>query len=89
MRIVQSSTVHSPRRHTLRGLHCQEAPQAEIKLVRCTRGSIYLVMVDLRPGSPTRKEWLGVELSAQTERLAYVRPRNGDGPGGRRAHAKA
>ena len=44
----------------------------EIKLVRCTRGSIFLVMVDLRPGSPTRNEWLGVELSARAERLAYV-----------------
>jgi|SRR5215212_8202143 len=72
MRIVQSSTIHSLRRHTLRGLHYQEAPHAEIKLVRCTRGSIYLVMVDLRPGSPTRNEWLGVELSARAERLAYV-----------------
>ena len=72
MRVVQSSTIHSPRRHTLRGLHYQEAPHAEIKLVRCTRGSVYLVMVDLRPGSPTRNEWLGVELSARAERLAYV-----------------
>ena len=72
MRIVQSSTIHSPRRHTLRGLHYQEAPHSEIKLVRCTRGSIFLVMVDLRSGSPTRTEWLGVELSARTERMAYV-----------------
>jgi len=72
MRIVQSSTIHSPRRHTLRGLHFQEAPHAEVKLVRCTRGSIYLVMVDLRPASPTRNDWLGVELSPRTERLAYV-----------------
>jgi dTDP-4-dehydrorhamnose 3,5-epimerase len=72
MRIVQSSTIHSPRRHTLRGLHYQEAPHAEVKLVRCTRGSIYLVMVDLRPASPTRNDWLGVELSARRERLAYV-----------------
>jgi dTDP-4-dehydrorhamnose 3,5-epimerase len=71
MRIVQSSTIHSPRRHTLRGLHYQEAPHREIKLVRCTRGSIFLVMVDLRP-SPTRNEWLGVELTAHNERLAYV-----------------
>ena len=69
---MQSSTIHSPRRHTLRGLHYQEAPHAEIKLVRCTRGSIFLVMVDLRPDSPTRNEWLGVELSARSERLAYV-----------------
>ncbi len=41
MRIVQSSTIHSPLRHTLRGLHYQEAPHAEAKLVRCTRGSIF------------------------------------------------
>jgi dTDP-4-dehydrorhamnose 3,5-epimerase len=72
MHIAQSSTIHSPRRHTLRGLHYQEPPHSEIKLVRCTRGSIFLVMVDLRPCSPTRNEWLGVELSARSERLAYV-----------------
>jgi dTDP-4-dehydrorhamnose 3,5-epimerase len=72
MRIVQSSTIHSPRRHTLRGLHYQEPPHSEVKLVRCTRGSIFLVMIDLRPGSPSRNNWLGVELSASSERLAYV-----------------
>jgi dTDP-4-dehydrorhamnose 3,5-epimerase len=72
MRIVQSSTIHSPRRHTLRGLHYQEPPHSEVKLVRCTRGSIFLVMIDLRPGSPSRNDWLGVELSASSERLAYV-----------------
>jgi dTDP-4-dehydrorhamnose 3,5-epimerase len=72
MPIVQSSTIHSPRRNTLRGLHYQEAPHGEIKLVRCTRGSIFLVMVDLRPGSSTRDDWLGVELTAHNERLAYV-----------------
>jgi dTDP-4-dehydrorhamnose 3,5-epimerase len=72
MRIVQSSTIHSPRRNTLRGLHYQEAPHREIKLVRCTRGSIFLVMVDLRPGSATRNDWIGTELSASSERMAYV-----------------
>ncbi len=72
MRVAQASTIHSPRRHTLRGLHYQQAPHAETKLVRCTRGSIFLVMVDLRPGSRTRNAWLGVELSAMSERLAYV-----------------
>jgi dTDP-4-dehydrorhamnose 3,5-epimerase len=72
MRIVQSSTIHSPRRNTLRGLHYQEAPHSEIKLLRCTRGSIFLVMVDLRPESPTRKGWVGVELGAREERMAYV-----------------
>jgi dTDP-4-dehydrorhamnose 3,5-epimerase len=72
MRIVQSSTIHSPTRHTLRGLHYQEAPHSEIKLVRCTRGSIFLVMVDVRHDSPTRNEWIGAELSARSGRLAYV-----------------
>jgi dTDP-4-dehydrorhamnose 3,5-epimerase len=72
MRIVQSSTIHSPRHHTLRGLHYQASPHAEVKLVRCTRGSIFLVMVDLRTRSATRNRWLGVELSASNERLAYV-----------------
>jgi dTDP-4-dehydrorhamnose 3,5-epimerase len=72
MRIVQSSTIQTKRRHTLRGLHYQEAPHREIKLVRCTRGSIFLVMVDLRPGSATRHQWLGVELDARGERMAYV-----------------
>jgi dTDP-4-dehydrorhamnose 3,5-epimerase len=72
MRIVQSSTIHSPRRATLRGLHFQEAPHSEIKLVRCTRGSIFLVMVDLRDDSSTRDQWHGVELSSRDGRMAYV-----------------
>ena len=72
MRIVQSSTVETPERHTLRGLHYQEHPHAEVKLVRCTRGAVYLVMVDLREDSPTRHRWLGTELSARSRRLAYV-----------------
>jgi dTDP-4-dehydrorhamnose 3,5-epimerase len=72
MRIVQSSTITTRHRHTLRGLHYQQAPHSEIKLVRCTRGSIFLVMVDLRPGSATRHRWLGVELDARGERMAYV-----------------
>lgn len=72
MRIVQSSAIHTQRRDTLRGLHYQEAPHAEIKLVRCTRGSIFLVMVDLRPESASHNQWFGAELSARSERLAYV-----------------
>lgn len=72
MRIVQSSTIQSARQNTLRGLHYQEAPHREIKLVRCTRGSIFLVMVDLRPSSSTLRGWLGVELTARNGRLAYV-----------------
>lgn len=72
MQIVQSSTIQTKRRNTLRGLHYQDAPHREIKLVRCTRGSIYLVMVDLRLDSATPHQWLGVELDARGERMAYV-----------------
>ena len=72
MRIVQSSAIQTKRRNTLRGLHFQEAPHREIKLVRCIRGSIFLVMVDLRAGSPTLHEWLGVELDARGGSTAYV-----------------
>jgi dTDP-4-dehydrorhamnose 3,5-epimerase len=72
LHVTQSSTIRSPQRHTLRGLHYQQAPHAEVKLVRCTGGSIFLVMVDLRPGSPMRGRWIGVELSAESERMAYV-----------------
>ena len=72
MRIVQSSTIRSATRNTLRGLHYQEPPYGEIKLVRCTRGSIFLVMVDLRPASSTTRAWLGVELTAHNGRMAYV-----------------
>jgi dTDP-4-dehydrorhamnose 3,5-epimerase len=72
MSVVQSSTIHSPRRSTLRGLHFQEAPHGEIKLVRCTGGSAFVVIVDLRADSPSWRQWLGVELSARNGRLLYV-----------------
>jgi dTDP-4-dehydrorhamnose 3,5-epimerase len=72
MPIVQSSTVVNPWRDTLRGLHFQRAPYAERKLIRCTRGSAYVVIVDLRPESATWLDWTGVELTAANERLLYV-----------------
>ena len=50
----------------------QLAPHEETKLVRCTRGSIYDVIVDLRPDSPTFKQWIGVELTADSYRMLYV-----------------
>jgi dTDP-4-dehydrorhamnose 3,5-epimerase len=53
-------------------MHWQEAPHAEAKLVRCTAGAIFDAIVDLRPGSPTRGRWFGVELSAANRRLLYV-----------------
>ena len=70
--VVQSSTIYSPRRGTLRGLHFQWDPHSEAKLVRCTSGAIFVVIVDLRPESPKRRDWLGVELTAANRRLLYV-----------------
>ena len=72
MHIVQSSTIFTPRANTLRGLHHQVPPHSEIKLVRCTRGAAFLVMVDLRPGSETCNEWVGIDLTAAGGRMAYV-----------------
>ncbi len=71
-RFVQASTIHSPQRHTLRGLHFQEAPHAENKLVRCTRGAVWVVMVDLRPDSPNYLGWQGVELTTDNRRSLLV-----------------
>src|SRR3546814_20264277 len=60
---VQSNVSINPKTGTLRGLHWQEPPYAEVKLVRCVRGAVWDVIVDLRPRSPTYGEWIGVELS--------------------------
>jgi dTDP-4-dehydrorhamnose 3,5-epimerase len=57
---------------TLRGLHWQAAPHGEVKLVRCGRGAIYDVAVDLRPTSPTYRRWTGVELTERNHRLLYI-----------------
>src|SRR5690242_19908155 len=66
--LAQCSVSRNTRTGTLRGLHYQAAPHAEAKLVRCTSGSIYDVIVDLRPGSPTRCRAFGVILSASNHR---------------------
>jgi dTDP-4-dehydrorhamnose 3,5-epimerase len=71
-RFVQASTIFSPNRDTLRGLHFQTAPHGEVKLVRCTRGAVQVTIVDLRPDSPTHTQWLSVELSPENGRLLYV-----------------
>jgi dTDP-4-dehydrorhamnose 3,5-epimerase len=57
---------------TLRGMHYQEAPHGQAKIVRCTMGAIYDVIIDLRAGSPTFKQWVGVELTASNRRMVYV-----------------
>ena len=69
--IEQSSLSFSPRRGTLRGMHYQAAPHEEIKLVRCTRGAIYDVAVDLRPDSPAFRSWTATELTAENRRMLY------------------
>jgi dTDP-4-dehydrorhamnose 3,5-epimerase len=62
------------RRGTLRGLHWQDAPYPEGKLVRCTRGAVWDVAVDLRPDSPTFRRWLGFDLTASNGRALYIPP---------------
>ena len=60
------------RRGTIRGMHFQRPPYAEIKLVRCTRGAIFDVIIDLRPESQTFCQWIGRELTAENHRMLYV-----------------
>jgi dTDP-4-dehydrorhamnose 3,5-epimerase len=69
---VQMNASLSRHAGTLRGLHWQAAPWEEVKLVRCVRGAIWDVGVDLRPGSPTYLRWHGEELSAENRRALYV-----------------
>jgi dTDP-4-dehydrorhamnose 3,5-epimerase len=70
--VAQCSISYNRRRGTLRGMHLQRPPHAEVKLVRCTSGSIYDVIVDLRPDSQTFTRHFGVELSARNRRALYV-----------------
>jgi dTDP-4-dehydrorhamnose 3,5-epimerase len=70
--LVQCNLSFNHRRGTLRGMHFQRAPHAEVKLIRCTRGAIFDVIVDLRPDSATYTHWLGMELSADNRRALYV-----------------
>ncbi len=71
-RVVQTNIIYNPHKGTLRGFHYQQPPFAECKLFRCVRGSIYDVIIDLRPGSATYRSWLAVELSATKDELLYV-----------------
>jgi dTDP-4-dehydrorhamnose 3,5-epimerase len=69
---VQANVSYNVHRGTLRGMHYQRAPFSESKTVRCTSGSIFDVIVDIRPGSPTFCQWLGVTLTAAGFRMLYV-----------------
>ncbi|WP_076667762.1 dTDP-4-dehydrorhamnose 3,5-epimerase [Pontibacter indicus] len=70
--LVQANVSYNYKKGTLRGMHMQLAPHAETKLVRCTRGAIFDVIIDLRPDSETYKQWIGVELTADNYRMLYV-----------------
>ncbi len=71
-KVLQCNVSFNKRKGTLRGMHYQAAPFAEAKLVRCTSGSIYDVIIDLRPASATFKQYFAVELSAENRRMLYI-----------------
>lgn len=70
--LVQCNLSFNYKRGTLRGMHYQAAPHQEAKLIRCTQGAIFDAIVDVRPGSPTFLQWVGVELTASNRRALYV-----------------
>jgi dTDP-4-dehydrorhamnose 3,5-epimerase len=70
--LVQCNVSFNYQKGTLRGMHFQLPPFAETKLVRCTQGAIYDVIIDLRPDSPTFQQWVGVELTAANGKALYV-----------------
>ncbi len=71
-RMVNTNMSYTRDKHTLRGMHWQQAPSAEVKVVRCTRGRIFDVAVDIRPASATFLKWVGSELSGENRRMLYV-----------------
>lgn len=71
-RIEQINTAWSPKAGTLRGMHYQLPPHAEVKIVRCTRGAVFDVVIDLRKGSRTYRRWADVRLSADEGNQLYV-----------------
>lgn len=77
--LAQCSISFNTRKGTLRGIHFQAEPYPESKLVRCTRGAVYDVVIDLRPQSRTFKQWIGVDLTAVNRSMVYVPPGCGHG----------
>ena len=69
---AQCSVSFNAKRGTLRGMHYQAPPSEEAKLVRCTAGALYDVLLDVRPGSPTYKQWVAVELTAANHLMVYM-----------------
>ncbi len=75
LQLFQANVSFSKRKGTLRGMHYQVAPYEESKLVRCTSGAIFDVIIDLRPDSPTYRQWLGMELTSENYKMLFV-PKN-------------
>jgi dTDP-4-dehydrorhamnose 3,5-epimerase len=71
---VQCNVSFTAKRGTIRGMHYQVSPNTEAKLVRCTRGGIYDVILDLRPESPTFKQWVATELTSDNRQMFYIPP---------------
>lgn len=70
--IVQTNISYNVKKGTLRGMHLQLPPHEEVKIVRCTRGALYDVIIDLRAASPTYGKWTGVELTEDNHKMLYV-----------------
>jgi dTDP-4-dehydrorhamnose 3,5-epimerase len=70
--LAQCNISFNTRKGTLRGIHYQVVPYEEVKLVRCTQGEVYDVVIDLRPCSPTFKQWVGITLTAAERNMIYV-----------------
>lgn len=70
--LAQCNVSFNKKKGTLRGMHYQAPPHEEAKLVRCTRGSLYDVIIDLRPDSPTFKKWFSVDLTAENRKQLYI-----------------
>lgn len=71
-RMAECNISFSRKRHTIRGMHFQNPPFAQAKLVRCTKGAIYDVIIDLRAESLTFRQWIGAELTAENHHMLYV-----------------
>lgn len=71
-KVAQSNTSFSIKKGTVRGFHYQKYPFGESKVIRCTKGSVYDVIIDIRPKSPTYGKWMGVELTEDNGTMVYV-----------------
>ena len=69
---VEAGISFNLRKHTVRGMHFQAPPNAQAKLIRCTRGAIFDVLIDLRPESPTYREWFAQELTQHNSLMLYI-----------------